>query len=489
LPPAGGVLAMSDHAADAPTVAERLGEFVATELAEEIEPLRLDVARRVLDTIGVSLAAAASEPAGIVSDTVVHWGDGGQATAVGRGTRHPVPSAAMINGTLAHALDFDDTHMPSVLHPSACVVPAALAVAEGLGLACSDLVPAIAIGNEITVRLGMAGYDVAKRDSVFFERGLHATSICGAVGAAAAAAVLLGLDAGRAQHALATAAGLGAGLLEANRMGGSIKRIHCGWAAHVGITAAQLAAAGLTGPPTVFEGRMGFFRAFCDGRADLARVTSDLGATWEMVATGVKPYPTNIFTQPIIDAARVLRDRGLSGEQLAEVELGVPGNVLRTIAEPLEQKRRPPNGYTARFSGPFAFAVALAGGSGLGVYLDDFTDDAVRDDGLLATAAKVVCRADETCDAIFPDDLAAIARVRTVDGQRIEVPVLAGRGGPARPLSDDELGVKFRLNAGRVLTRDRVEQLLRAITELDDVPTRELLALTVPENVDKYVDP
>src|SRR5512132_4422187 len=121
------------------------------------------------------------------------------------------------------------------------------------------------------------GYDEELRNSVFFERGLHATSICGAVGAAVAVAMLQGQDEKGIAHAIGIAASMGAGLLEANRTGGTVKRMHCGWAAHSGVVAAELARAGLTGPPTVIEGRFGFLHAFCGDRADVAAVVDGLG--------------------------------------------------------------------------------------------------------------------------------------------------------------------------------------------------------------------
>src|SRR5205085_643236 len=135
----------------------------------------------------------------------------------------------------------------------------------GIAVLASTLEPAriaIAVGDELTVRVGMAGYDRALGNSVFFDKGLHATSIAGTLGAAAAAAMLYGLDEVGIGHAIAIAASMGAGIIEANRVGGSVKRVHCGWAAHAGIAAAELARHGLTGPSSVFEGRFGFLQAY-----------------------------------------------------------------------------------------------------------------------------------------------------------------------------------------------------------------------------------
>ena len=449
------------------TMAHELASFAAQ--AGEEPRIVHDVARRLRDLVGNCLAAADSEPAEIVGRIVSASGGAAQAGLIGAPGRYPAALAALYTGTLAHALDFDDTHLPSVLHPSAAVIPAALAAAEAVGAPTARFARAAAVGDEICIRLGMAGYDAAARDSVYFAKGLHATSICGTVGAAAAAAVLFDLDADAIAHALAIAASLGAGLIEANRTGGSVKRIHCGWAAHAGVSAAEFARAGLTGPPTAFEGRFGFLQAFLGDRVDHDAVTRGLGTEWELLRVFFKPYPTNHFTQAGIDAALELRRRGVAPADVESVELGVPGNVLRTIAEPPEEKAAPPNGYTARFSGPFTFATALMGGGGLGVYLDDFTDAAVRDEERLALARRIRCVADPECDAIFPFEFPAIARVRMAGGEELEVRVLHNRGGPGNPLSDEELRTKFRLGAQRALGAERTVALDMALDRLSEL--------------------
>jgi 2-methylcitrate dehydratase PrpD len=380
----------------------------------------------------------------------------------------PAPSAALLNGTLAHSLDFDDTHLPSVLHPSSPVVPAALAVAEATGATATALLDAAGVGIEVAVRLGMGGYDRELGNSVFFERGQHATSICGAVGAAVAAAMVGGLDAERIAHAAGIAASMGAGLLEANRTGGTVKRMHCGWAAHSGVVAADLARHGLTGPPTVVEGRFGFLQAFCGDRADVDAVVAGLGEHWELPGIFFKPYPCNHFTHAGIDAALALRARGVDPDRIVEIELGAASPVLRTIAEPAEEKARPRSGYHAAFSGPYTVAAALLGGGGLGLGHDDFTDEAAADERRLALAAKVRCVADARCDEIFPNQFPAVLRVRLDDGERHEVRVDANRGGPGNPLSAEEHAAKFRLNAGRVLDAHAVCAVSDAVLALPD---------------------
>ncbi|EIE98469.1 MmgE/PrpD family protein [Saccharomonospora glauca] len=447
------------------------------DLADEVrrgglpDELRADAARRVLDVLGNSLAATAQPPAAAVGELVREWGGEGRATGIGTGTRLPEPSAALLNGTLAHSLDFDDTHLPSVLHPSASVVPAALAVAEARGASGARLLDAIGVGVEVAVRVGMAGYDRRLGNSVFFERGLHATAICGALGGAVAAAMLSDMDSERIADAVGIAASMGSGLLEANRTGGTVKRVHCGWAAHAAVTAAGLARTGITGPPTVLEGRFGLLQAFCGDQVDLGAITDGLGERWELPGIFFKPYPCNHFTHAGIDAALRLRKRGVGPADIEALELGAPTAVLRTIGEPREDKIKPKSGYHAAFSGPYTVAAALLGGGGLGVFHEDFTDEAAADPERLALAAKVTCVPDERCDEIFPHQFPAVLRARLRDGTQLEERVEENRGGSGNPLSADELATKFRLNATRVLSEERADRITELTYGLTELPT------------------
>ncbi len=442
-----------------------------------------DARRRVKDIVGIALAASGMEPARIVGEVVDAWGGKGQASVIGRPGKYPAASAALLNGTLAHALDYDDTHLPSVLHPSAAVVPAALAAGESAGASGRDILAAVAAGDELVVRVGMAGYDRELGNSIFFEKGLHATSIAGTLGAALAASMVYGLEEEMIGHAVAISASMGAGLLEANRTGGTVKRVHCGWAAHAGIVAAELARHGLTGPPTVFEGRFGFLQAYLDDKADPDAITRGLGEEWELPRVFFKPYPANHFTHAGIDAARQLREEGLDIREIADIELGVASPTLRTIAEPAEEKARPETGYAAQFSGPFTVATSLVGGGGLGVSLEDFTDEAVKDEFKLNLASRVRCVPNEECDRIFPNQFPAVLRVRLKNGEVREARILHNRGGPENPLSEEDLSAKFRANAEMSISAVQAKALqesLEALEESDNVGGIMELARRVP---------
>jgi 2-methylcitrate dehydratase PrpD len=451
------------------TPAQQLGALADEVRAKGLSAdLRRDLAGRVLDLLGNSLAALGERPAEVIREVVSDWGGKPAATALGVEGKLPAPSAALVNGTLAHSLDFDDTHLPSVLHPSSAVIPAALAVAERTGANGPSFLDASTVGIEVTCRLGMAGYDEENANSIFFDRGQHATAICGAVGAAVAAGMLLGLDADGLSSSIGIACSMGAGVIEANRTGGTVKRVHCGWAAHAGVVAAEMAKHGLTGPPTVLEGRFGFLRAFLGDRFDIKQVTGGLGERWDTPGIFFKPYPCNHFTHAGIDAALLLRRSGVDPSRITELTLGVPEPVLRTIGEPIEEKRRPRSGYHGAFSGPYTVAAALLGGGGLGVFHEDFTDAAVRDPARLALADKVNVVADAECTRIFPRQFPAVLTVRLDDGTTHSERVSKNRGGPANPLSADELTLKFTSNAARSLPEDAASRLADAVWRLPD---------------------
>ncbi|MFI6866040.1 MmgE/PrpD family protein [Nocardia sp. NPDC050406] len=471
---------------DPRTVVRALADFAVTARDHGVGArLRDDAARRVLDVLGNSLAAQRTPAATAVHALIEEWSGHPRATALGMPGRYPEPSAALLNGTLAHALDFDDTHLPSVLHPSASVVPAALAVAESVHASGAALLDAVAVGVELTVRLGMAGYDEKLGNSVYFERGLHATAICGTLGGAAAAAMLWGLDGPGIAHAIGIAASMGSGLLEANRTGGTVKRVHCGWAAHAAVTAASLARHGITGPPTVIEGRFGLLQAFCGEHAVPAAITDGLGEHWELPGVFFKPYPCNHFTHAGIDAALRLRARGVVADDITRLVLGAPTPVLRTIGEPVAAKRNPESGYHAAFSGPYTVAAALLGGGGLGVFHEDFTDEAARNPVRLALAAKVECRPDSHCDEIFPHQFPAVLTAELRDGSTLTERVDVNRGGPGNPLSAEELAAKFRLNTADILspaTADDISETVYGLADLTDLdPLLRLLRHSGPD--------
>lgn len=454
------------------TLAEQLGSFAADLTFETLPGVVVaSIKDRVMDTLGICVAARDVDAAVAARGMVAEWGGRGDATLIGAAVRRPAASAALFNGTCAHALDFDDTHLPSIVHPSAMLMPGVVAQAEACAVDGEAAIAALAAGYEICTRLAMAQYDAELGNSVMFERGLHAASIIGAVAGAAACAKLRGLDASGVTHAMAIACSMGAGLIEANRAGGNVKKFHGGWAAHVSVSAAAAAANGLTGPATVFEGRFGFFAAYCGEHWHPQEVTAGLGERWDTPGIFYKPYPVNHFAHALVDAALALKAKGVRPEDVAHVTLGTAAASWRTIGDPIEEKRRPRSPYHAQFSGPFVFATALAGGSGLGVSGADFTDATLSDPVRQRLTQITDVVVDNECTRIFPNQFPGVASVVLRDGSVVEERVLVNRGGPGRPLSRAELEAKLELNVGALA--DGIAEVCGRLEKLHSV--RELM--------------
>jgi 2-methylcitrate dehydratase PrpD len=367
-----------------------------------------------------------------------------------------VPLAILLNGTLAHGLDFDDTHAASVTHASAVVLPTVLALGESAGLDGRAVVTAAVAGYEAIARLGMAA------PAAFHARGWHATSVCGTFAAALAAGVCEGLDRARLTAALGIAGSFASGVMEFLEDGSWTKRLHPGWAGQAGATAAALARAGFPGPATILEGRFGLYRTYVDVEPD-PRPFDTLGTTWETLAVGFKPYPCCHLVHAFLDCALALRERhGLRAEAIEAIECRVAPGELPIVGEPADAKRRPRTAYDAQFSLAFSVAAALADGR---VGLDTYAPERLDDPRILALADRVVCRPDP--DSTFPHGFPGWVRVRLTDGRLVEAREPDGRGGPARPLPDTAIVEKFRANAGRALSSARVSELEHAVEALD----------------------
>lgn len=451
-------------------IIEQLAQFACQESFKTIPDETLASSHsRVLDILGICIAATELDTSKAVIRYSVGQGGAEQAHAVLTSQALPAPLAALVNGTLAHSLDYDDTHLPSVLHPSATIIPACLAAGEMVKASGKEVISAIATGLEVCVRLGMAGYDKKARNSIYFDRGQHATSICGAIAAAGSAAKLMGLDAAGVGNAMSIACSMASGIIESNRTGGTIKRLHCGWAAHSAVSAASLAQLGFTGAPSALEGRFGLFRALLGGKFDKEALLEGLGTIWSVPSIYFKPYPANHFTHAGIDAAMALRARGVRPEQVEALRLGVAGPVIHTVGEPIEAKRNPKTGYQAQFSGPYTVVAGLLGGHGLGVGLDDFTDELAVDPWRRELMSRVKVVEDPQCTLAFPDSFGAVLTAKLTDGTEITERVQESRGGPNRPLSEEEIAVKFYDNASRVLAAQSAAALEATIWSLGDL--------------------
>jgi 2-methylcitrate dehydratase PrpD len=450
------------------TLAERLATFAA-DLTYDALPAAVvaDVKLRALDILGIALAASAHEVGPPMRGGLEAWAGRGECTVIGAKFTASAPIAIMVNGTLAHGLDFDDTHAPSVTHASAVVIPTVLALGEAAGLDGRAVITAAVAGYESIARIGMGA------PAAFHSQGWHATSTCGTFAAALAAGVCERLDRATLTSALGIAGSFASGVMEFLEDGSWVKRLHPGWAGQAGATAAALARAGFPGPATILEGRYGLYRTFVSTDPD-PRPFDTLGRTWETLNVGFKPYPACHYLHAFLDCALALREaHRLDPDAIEAVECLVPPTGMPIVAEPREAKLRPRTSYDAQFSLPYSVAAALVDGR---VDLDTYATDRLGDPRVLALAERVACRPDP--DTTFPNGFPGWVRVRLTDGRVVETREPDGRGGPARPLPPRAIVEKFRANAGRVLPAARVSEIERVTLALDTLPdVRSLMPL------------
>lgn len=422
--------------------------------------MRDDAVWRLVDTLGVALAAADMDFAGPVRSLAVASGGTPEATILVTGEQLPAQAAAFVNGALAHGQDFDDTHSVALVHPSAVAVPAALAMAERVGATGAGFLSALLVGAEAGLRIGLAGR------GELIGRGFHATSVVGPFIAALLASRLLGLDEERAVAALGIAGSYSSGLFQGMLDGTWIKRIHPGIAAQGGIIAALLAEGGFTGPGEVLEGRYGLYATFLHGVAvDSDVVLAGLGERWHYSETTYKPYPTGSVSHTTMGAvAELMRSSGIDAESIERVDCEVPEAVIPIMCEPRETRLNPATPYHMKFSLPYAIAILIARGN---VSVSDFNDETRTDARIAAIARRVFFRPDPGLSTErFPGRVA----ITTRDGHVHRVSVDAQRGGPGNPMTAGEHRQKFLGNAAPALGSERAEELLTELLRAWELP-------------------
>ena len=384
--------------------------------------------RDILDTFGCLLGGRAAPGIGTMRELVQGWGGRPEATIVPAGPRVPAPQAALVNGAMAHALDFDDTHdLAGSIHPGAPVLAASIAAAQLRGGVRGDeFVLAVAIGLDLACRIALA----ARHD-----RGWHRTAAIGVFGAAAAASRLLGLDPPRVGQALGIALSQAAGTRQCIDDGAMTKRFQAGQAASAGVLSAMLAAGGMTGAHRALTGRFGFFAMYQPDDPPGHALIEGLGESWEGDRLSLKPYPCFRPGHTAIDAAIALHGeiaRG-SGASVERVLLEMPASPWAERFVQAGEGRRPAHGIEAQFATPFLVAVALRHGR---VGIDDVAR--VDDDAVLRLAERIECHAVSG----RPERWARVT-VTLGDGRSASIERDDPSGSPERPMSEDALDAKF----------------------------------------------
>jgi len=445
-------------------------DFVKHFISTRYEDIPVDAVesakREVLDSLATALGGSSKAGIGELVDMVREWGGSEQSTVIAYGIRCPAPNAAQVNGTMIHALDYDDGHQVALVHIGCVAVSTCFAVAERMGKTSGkELITAIALGGDFLARLGLA----SRPEASALASGWHPTTLFGFLGAAAMAGRLMGLGEEKMINALGLAyhqcGGAGSGVAD----GALAKRMGPGLAARAGITAALMAERGITGERDPLEGRTGLFNTYMGGDYDVKILTSDLGKRFEGVNIGDKPYPCCGLTHACIDATLALVSRyDIKVDQIQGITV-YGGQSVYGLSQPPEVKCTPRTIIDAQFSVPWVVATTLVKGK---VTVDDFTDEAIKRQDIQKIAQKITARLDPAMDRHGVGPGGVIITMK--DGTEYQEEVEHCLGSVERPMTFEDCTKKFRecatcsvkpLPTGTV---DKVIEMVGQLEKLDD---------------------
>jgi 2-methylcitrate dehydratase PrpD len=429
----------------------------------------------VLDLLRVVAVGARLPWSRAARRLALQLGGNGASTILLSGDRLDAARAAFVNGAYAHACDLDDTHVGSMHHPGASILPAVLAIAEQEDSGGRALLEAAICGYEASLRIGMAV------QPSMFQRGFMSTPTCGALGAALAVGKLLRFNAQDLAGALGAAGAYAGGLAQFYKSGSVIKRINGARAAEAGTIAALLTREGIWGPRDILEGEAGFFRAFADA-SDPEQVTGDLGREFRLMEVSTKIHAGAGRLQAAVDAGLALgAEHGLTPAQIEDVEVGIPGVIQGRLTQ-----ADPPDLQSAQLSVPFSLAMALALGRERGAQAalrrEDY-DAALLSAEVRALSSRVRCVVDPEIEAgTNTEEVPSRVTVRLAGGRVFVARVAHPRGSPHRRMAWEELQALFEDSVGDAVRRDRRETVLGLLRELDgDVRVRDITAAFVAE--------
>lgn len=451
-------------------ITEKVAYFVVQTQVKNTSPQALDMGRLgITDVIGVTLAGSNERQSEIITDYARRMGGVPECSVIGADFKTSSYLVALVNGTVGHALDYDDLAVSLIGHPSVFLAPAILAIGESIEVSGADVLTAYVVGYEVVCCV--AGPILQSH----YVRGWHSTATFGSLGAAAAVAWLLKLNVHQVKMALGIAASLAGGLRQS--FGTMTKPLHAGQAAANGIQAALLAQAGFTADESIIEAPLGFAKVFGhNGEVDWAKASENLGKTSIITSAeglSIKPYPSCAFTHPAIDAALYIKkEYKVSADDIAEIALGVSPFDKQILIH-----HSPRTGLEGKFSLEYAVARAFLSGE---VKLRQLTDEAVADLGVKSLMKKM--RWVEK----YPMPVMGTAEglgtksvtVKLKDSREYSKEVTVAKGTPQNPLTPDEFNSKYRDCASTVLSEEDVEKSLSILTNLQEVKNiKELMEI------------
>ena len=429
-------------------VTQSLASFIVDTRTDDLPEWSLNEAKRTLiNILAVSLSASTSAGSRMLMDWAASEAAAPKTTIVGSALRTSASNAALLNGFLAHIQDYDDTHFPTVLHPTAPVWPAVLAAAEEHGTSGRETLAAFVLGAEAACRVAMSVHPW------HYDMGWHITGTAGVFGAAAGVGRILNLDAEQMNMAIGAGGTFAAGVREV--FGSHAKALHPAKAASNGLQAAYLAQYGFTGADDIIGGRRGFWEVLSPNGHSEEALLGEFGARWELANNGLKPYANGVVSHPIQDAVIELRNtHNLKAEDVASIEARVHPLVLELMNRP-----EPKRGLEGKFSFQHCAAAALVDGAG---HDAQFSDERVANPVIASVRARVSATVDES----MREDEVHLS-INLNDGTTLSTYVEHATGSPGNPMTNETLETKYRDLATEVFDRSRADELLAAVWALD----------------------
>lgn len=447
----------------AQTIAQTYADFALDLKYDDIpEDVRERAKYLILDSVGCALASSTFDFAAKILAGIKDLGGAGECSVINSNETLPVRDAVAMNAALVHGLDYDDTHMAAVLHASAVAFPPAFTFGEAVNASGQDILTSYVIAMETGIRIGMAA------DFGFHHHGYHATGVCGHFSSVLVAGRMYGLTAPQLASAQGIVVSTATASQEFLHDGAWNKRLHPGWAAVAGITAAHLAKSGFVGTGLPYEGDLGIFNLHLgeDGKkVDYKVLTDGLGSRWETPLMAIKPYPVCHIIHCIMDAALILRsEHNLTPEDVKSITILLPDQAKHLITEPEDLKKRPDTDYTAKFSAFFVVATCLIRGK---FGLAELESDALQDETALALCVKSTCESDP--DSRFPEFFSGGLIIETNDGRTLRHHEPINRGAGDRLLTNEEITEKFMDNAATAVDATEAKRIHYHVLKLDQM--------------------
>jgi 2-methylcitrate dehydratase PrpD len=436
-------------------VTKQLAQFVVNHSYSDLSPDIRELAKlTILDTLGCCIAGytEAKQECEWVVELVKEIGGKPESSVFMNALRTSAPFAALANGTMIHSIDFDDTHMGSISHFSASLVPTVFAMAEKLDADGPALLEAFVVGFEV-------GGSIGRQMMPSHYRFWHPTSTFGSLASAAATSKLLGLDALRTEYALGLTADQAGGLRYGVDKGDYSKSLHPGFAAMQAVMLALLVAKGANGPKGILEYPTGFCRALSE-EPNIEKIVDGLAKPYEIAANSLKAYPTILISHSAIQAVlEMIAEHNIEYSEIAKVRLTVS-----STAKGQGQNYDPETPLAARLSIPFSVALALIDKK---VSLKQFTRERLDDPQIKDMMARIEIEADPSLNAKYPETLASSVVLETKTKGTLKNQVIYPKGNMKNPLTKDDVIDKYRALCAGTMDKNKSEQILQGLLDLD----------------------